>query len=210
MIVSSYNIGKGLWSKIGAIKNYIESNRIDILFLREAKIEDSAPQIKGYQFLTEMEEKKVKKIALYVRSQIRCTQVKIQESGLAPHIVLNLATMTIVGIYNEFTADSYTTDRRKQSKKEMSLKFRETVQLIESTPTISKRVLLLGDINLNWVSNEEGIRSWAEEKNYSQKVEEKTRGKSILDHVYGKNMSLPKGQVIEAFLSDHKGVVIKV
>ena len=96
MIISSYNIGKGLWSKIGVIKRYIENNKIDMLFLNEAEIEGSAPEIKGYQFLTEMEEKKVKRIALYVRSQIRCTQVKIQESGLAPHIVLNLATITIV------------------------------------------------------------------------------------------------------------------
>ena len=77
MIVSSYNIGKGLWSKIGAIKNYIESNRIDVLFLSEAEIEDSAPQIKGYQFLTEMEDKKVKRLALYMRNELSGTQVKI-------------------------------------------------------------------------------------------------------------------------------------
>ena len=58
MIISSYNIGKGLWSKIGAIKNYIEVNKIDILFLNEAEIENSAPQIQGYRFFTEMEEKR--------------------------------------------------------------------------------------------------------------------------------------------------------
>ena len=139
MIVSSYNIGKGLWSKIGAIKNYIEVNKIDILFLNEAEIEDSAPQIHGYRFFTEMEEKKVKRIALYMRNGLACTQLKIQASELAPHIVLNLATMTVVGIYNEFTADAYTMDSRKQSKKEMSLNFRETVRLIESTPTTSKK-----------------------------------------------------------------------
>ena len=166
MIVSSYNIGKGLWSKIGAIKNYIEANKIDVLFLSEAEVEDSGPQIKGYRFITEMDEKKVKRLALYMRNEICCTQVKIEASGLAPHIVLNLATITIVGIYNEFTADAYTMDSRKQSKKAMSLKFRETVRLIESTPTTSKKVLLIGDINLNWISNEEGIRSWAEEKGY--------------------------------------------
>ena len=89
MIVSSYNIGKGLWSKIGAITNYIEANKIDVLFLSEAEVEDSGPQIKGYRFITEMDEKKVKRLALYMRNEICCTQVKIEASGLAPHIVLN-------------------------------------------------------------------------------------------------------------------------
>ena len=58
MIISSYNIGKGLWAKIGVIKRYLEDNKIDVLFLIEAEIEIGGPQIAGYRFVTEQDNKK--------------------------------------------------------------------------------------------------------------------------------------------------------
>ena len=88
-----------------------------------------------------------------------CTQLKIEGVGLAPHIVMNFATMTVICVYNEFTAEAYSANRRRQSKKEMSLKFQNTMRTIEATPTTSRKKLLLGDINLSWTTNEEGIRN---------------------------------------------------
>ena len=210
MRVCSYNIGKGLWSKIGIVAQFLEANKIDIMFLIEAEIESSAPKIAGYKFLTEIEEKKKRRIVAYIKEHIACTQMTIERTGLAPHIVLNTAALTIIAIYNEFTAEAYSEDRKRLTKKQIGNKFRKTVKAIESTPHTSRKKLLLGDINLNWSSNEENIRSWARENDYTQVITKKTRGKSILDHIYGKNIDMPKGHVIESHLSDHKGVWIQV
>ena len=96
MIVCSYNVNKGLNSKIGILMSMIEIRKIDVLCVIEADIVCIFPQIPGIRAYTDSN-KNVKRVIMYVRDGIKSKQVIIDDQHMVPVITINLEMMSIVG-----------------------------------------------------------------------------------------------------------------
>ena len=208
MIISSYNIAGGLASKMGIICEMIEERKMDILLVSEAECRN-APKIVNFQAFTENSESfQMKRVIMYVRDGIKATQIGIRTESSVPMIAMKLATCTVIGIYNQHTQNAYTREARKLSKKQMFNQFMVAVQdALKQCRT--KRIVLMGDVNMNWQVNEEGIKDWAAMMNLNQVIKKPTRMRSILDHIYVRGIEPVGVNVTEYGLSDHNGVEIK-
>ena len=213
MIIAAYNVNKGLINKMGLISNMIKNENIDVLCMLETDLVGCIPQIPGFKaiFDTNME---IKRIIMYVKAGIKCQQVIIEDDEMIPTITINLSTMTITGCYNQFTNRAYANDSQRMTKKIMLENFLYTMRKIDSNKAqpLKRRRVVVGDVNFNWKRNELDIQSRVESMNYIQLIDQPTRGSSILDHIYVRNLSEAQYQtkVFNYGISDHAGVAIKI
>ena len=113
----------------------------------------SLPNIKGYIIFRANIKDKLNRILVYLKNEIKAMQIQAEGEAVIPNIILNLSNCTAVALYNQFTNKTYTEECDKMSKKSMYLKFTRAVEYIKRLQTVSKKILLIGDVNLNWSTN---------------------------------------------------------
>ena len=94
----------------------------------------------------------------------------------------------------------------------MCRKFKDTISNIVSWPSkpISKNKLIIRDVLLIWKSSECGIKQWAEENGFAQKITRNTRKCNLLDYLDSKNMNTFGEDTNEYSISDHKGIIASI
>ena len=194
-------------SKIGVISEIVEKRNIDLFLVNEAECK-YPPKILNFQAFMEISESEMKRTIMYVREGLKATQIAVQTNSSVPVIAVKLASCVVIGVYNQHTLKAYSREARKLSKKEMFSQFIEAVQ-DAVTQCGMKRVVVMGDVNMNWLENEQGIKDWAMRMNLKQTIMKPTRLRSILDHIYVRCIEPADVNIIEYGLSDHKGVEIK-
>ena len=222
--ISSWNLCNGLINKVDYVRNLLQSEDIDILFLQETELKinynEDIIKIQGYNIETSNTES-TKRIAAYIKNNINYTRVtELEETNV---ILLNIEakyTFTqIIGIYRPFklTANVGQLDSFKRQINEITKFMRDDTNKI-----------LIGDVNLDYLKK--NVQIYAQRRIYdelleaanafdlTQLVSEITWARiyqgqmrsSILDHVYTNNEDqIGDIRVEKLEISDHSVVIIK-
>ena len=126
-----------------------------------------------------------------------------------PYIALKMSNCAVIGVYNQHTSMAYTGFGKNMSKNRM---FEEFVGAMDEAITKCgrKKGIVVGDVNMNWRTNDQGTMNWAERNRLEQWVIKPTRMNTLLDQVYTLGITPRKVEVIDYAMSDHKGVEVVI
>ena len=163
--ISSWNLCNGLINKVDYVRNLLQSEDIDILFLQETELKinynEDIIKIQGYNIETSNTES-TKRIAAYIKNNINYTRVtELEETNV---ILLNIEakyTFTqIIGIYRPFklTANVGQLDSFKRQINEITKFMRDDTNKI-----------LIGDVNLDYLKK--NVQIYAQRRIYDELLE---------------------------------------
>ena len=176
MKVGYINIGRKLIKKIAIIEQLLISKGLDILGIAEVDLDafTSPPSIEGFTSIVKRNSDGLARICLYIRSNLPFDVQTVD--GNFPGICIQLAQCTISVLYNEFTEDAYSTEKKRISEKE---RCNRLIDYMDQVAFRAKRnMCIIGDTNIDWFSNTISKRrlvTWSTNNDCSQLIKNATR-----------------------------------
>ena len=223
--IGSWNLCNGLSNKVGYIRALLVEHDLDILLLQEAEIQVhkmdlSLLQIGGFS-IEISNSTCTSRVVMYIRNSISYTRrvESVDTNLICVQLQGNYAFNQIVGVYRPFKLVN-TGSHRQQ--------FKSQLNQITDYITNSKKLLLLGDFNLDY--KKLAVQNYPHRVLYDellemiyafdlcQQVNECTWSRvyngivrtSLLDHVYVGDNALIKGILVDKQpISDHCAIIVK-
>lgn len=172
MKVCSFNVGRGLITKIEALEVLVNEREIYILAICEADIlcDDCIPSIPGYDMFYDEDVNGKVRLVFFVWETLPVSQQR-KESSM-PAVLLQVGQISVTCVYHDFTVD---VKRFNAHEREDCLR-----QVLQDHDNYAHHsALLIGDINVDFGGRTSGERvildAWAAEQGYDQRVHEPTR-----------------------------------
>ena len=229
-----WNCAKGFGGKLDILLELMQTNDLRILFVSESDITENMKlslfNMPGYQLENSLTLKKFKKcrISAFVDTSInairRC-DLEMDGNEVIVYEVREINTL-VCGLYRPFKIN-------EDEPENLVDKFDKLIQNLEMLNNEGKKVVVMGDFNVNYleIGNTSyrlnglmnKLSNWANEFNMVQLVQNPTRRRhvqlethtrmeeALLDHVYSNSStSIEEIQHVSNFASDHDALICKV